>query len=484
MKKLFVKAIEWLRSRVTALKREEGKGKSEEFNNTRGVYVNDDDNDNEDGNWLKREEEKGKREEFNNTRGVYVNDDDNEDGNWLKREEGKRKREERIVNSKLTLPQVKELLCTKYELRYNLLTEQAEYCERGSGADFRPVDKRVYMTWLLDIQAEGYNYSWLEGVRIAAESLHIPSYHPVTEYFTTLPQWDGIDRLRPLMRRLTGDEALVDYLCRWMLALVAQAQGDTDSVYGNSVAPLLVSEQQGMHKSTFCRLLLPPELREYYTDNFDLNAESRCERKLLDCLLINLDEFDRYSSRKQSTLKNLMQMTSLRMHKAYSGHSTTLPRIASFIGTSNTAALLTDPTGSRRFLCIDIRSSIDVDTPIEYAQLYAQCMQLLSQGERHWFDDTEVRDIERRNRNYRRHRPVEELFFRHYRLPREGEVPELLSAAHIYEHLTRCDARLMKGVCAQRFGAVLRGLGAVRSEHHDKRVYAVIQTNGELRMGN
>ncbi len=375
----------------------------------------------------------------------------------------------------LTLPEVQTVLCSKYELRYNLLNEQSEYRERGSvGDDFAPITKRVYMTWLMDIQADGYNYTWLEGVHIAAESLHIPSYHPVTQYFSTLPQWDGTDRLRPLMQRLTTDETMVGYLYRWMLALVAQAQGRTDTVYANSVAPLLVSEQQGLHKSTFCRMLLPPELREYYTDNFDLTAESQCERKLLDCLLINLDEFDRYSSRKQSTLKNLMQMTSLRMRKAYRNHSVTLPRIASFIGTSNTAALLTDPTGSRRFLCIDIREMIDVDTPIDHPQLYAQCMQQLSEGERHWFTPEEVKDIERRNRDYRRHRPVEELFFRHYRLPREGEAPTLLSAAHIYEHLTHCDARLMKSVCAQTFGKVLRGLGAVRSEHHDKRVYAVI----------
>ena len=374
----------------------------------------------------------------------------------------------------LTLPEVQAVLCHKYELRYNLLSEQSEYREWGIEDDYLPITKRFYMTWLMDIQAEGYNYTWLEGVRIATESRHIPSYHPVTQYFATLPQWDGTDRLRPLMQRLTTDDTMVDYLSRWMLALVAQAQGRTDAVYANSVAPLLVSEQQGLHKSTFCRMLLPPELREYYTDNFDLTAESQCERKLLDCLLINLDEFDRYSSRKQSTLKNLMQMTSLRMRKAYRNHSVTLPRIASFIGTSNTAALLTDPTGSRRFLCIDIREMIDVDTPIDHAQLYAQCMAQLAEGERHWFTPEEVKDIERRNRDYHRHRPVEELFFRHYRLPREGEAPTLLSAAHIYEHLTRCDARLMKSVCAQTFGKVLRNLGAVRSEHHDRRVYAVI----------
>ena len=446
MRKLFQKVTAWLRSRVTAV-------------NTRRVYENKNANENllkVKGDRLKvkgeNEKSKGKKATFNSHLSSFN----------LKK------------GASLTLPEVQEVLCHKYELRYNLLSEQSEYRERGSAGDFIPITKRVYMTWLMDIQAEGYHYTWLEGVRIAAESLHIPSYHPVTQYFATLPRWDGTDRLRPLMQRLTTDDTMVGYLCRWMLALVAQAQGRTDSVYANSVAPLLVGEQQGLHKSTFCRMLLPPELREYYTDNFDLTAESQCERKLLDCLLINLDEFDRYSSRKQSTLKNLMQMTALRMRKAYRNHSVTLPRIASFIGTSNTAALLTDPTGSRRFLCIDIRDMIDVDTPIDYPQLYAQCMQQLADGERYWFTPEEVKVIERRNRDYRRHRPVEELFFRHYRLPREGEVPTLLSAATIYEHLTRCDARLMKSVCAQTFGKVLRGLGVVRSEHHDKRVYAVV----------
>ena len=279
------------------------------------------------------------------------------------------------------------------------------------------------------------------------------------------------------MRRLTSDETMVEYLCRWLLALVSQAQGRDDALYANSVAPILVSEQQGMHKSTFCRLLLPPELRMFYTDNFDLSAESQCERKLVDCLLINLDEYDRYSARKQSTLKNLMQMPTLRMRKAYAKQSTTLPRIASFIGTSNSHALLTDESGSRRFLCLDIREMIDVDTPIDHRQLYAQCLHLLAEGERHWFNADEVRDIERRNRRYRRHQPVEELFFRHYRLPHEGEVAQMLSSADIYEHLHGINARLMERVSAYRFGSILRAMGVTRHQHHDRRVYAVVPIN-------
>ena len=433
VKNLLLEAIEWLRSRVTAMKSEKGRVKSDKVKE----------------NKTSRKQSISVASEAFPLRG-------NKKG------------------AALTLPEVQAVLCSKYELRYNLLSEQSEYRDRGSvGDDFAPITKRVYMTWLMDIQADGYNYTWLEGVRIAAESLHIPSYHPVTHYFASLPQWDGTDRLRPLMQRLTDDDTLVDYLCRWMLALVAQAQGREEALYANSVAPILISEQQGWHKSTFCRMLLPPELRMFYTDSFDLAAESQCELRLTDCLLINLDEFDRYSSHKQSTLKNLMQMPSLRCRKAYARNATTLPRVASFIGTSNTPRLLTDPTGSRRFLCVELTHMIDVDTPICHAQLYAQCMHLLRNGERHHFTADEVANIELHNRAYRLLPPVEQHFRAHFRHPEEGEQPQLLSAAEIHEYLRKLNPYLMRGVGAQNFGALLREWGFQRVEHHHRRMYKV-----------
>lgn len=379
-------------------------------------------------------------------------------------------------SQKPTLPELERFVRRDYDLRYNVLTEQAEYRRRDeANGEYRPVTQRVYRTWLTDLQREGVEFWKIDGLRTAIESMHIEDYHPVKHYFGTLPQWDGEDRIGPLMRRLTRDEVMVGYLCRWLLAFVAQAQGREEALYANSVAPILISEQQGWHKSTFCRLLLPPELRMFYTDNFNLTAESQCERRLTDCLLINLDEYDRYSARKQSTLKNLMQMSSLRMRKAYARNATTLPRIASFIGTSNTPYLLTDPTGSRRFLCVELAEIIDVDTPIEHKQLYAQCMYLLNSGERHHFTAEEVKDIEQRNRAYRHIPPVEELCMRYFRQPREGEEPQLLTAADIYEHLRQRNPRLMRGVNEQNFGALLREWGFERREHKHRRVYKILQ---------
>ena len=382
-----------------------------------------------------------------------------------------------VINSKRpTLPELEQFIRRDYDLRYNVLTEQTEYRRRDDAlGEFRPATQRVYRTWLTDLQREGVDFWKIDGLRTAIESMHIEDYHPVKHYFSTLPTWDGEDRLTPLMRRLTRDEVMVGYLCRWMLAFVAQAQGCEGALYANSVAPILISEQQGWHKSTFCRILLPAELRMFYTDNFNLTAESQCERRLTDCLLINLDEYDRYSARKQSTLKNLMQMPSLRVRKAYARNATTLPRIASFIGTSNTPHLLTDTTGSRRFLCIELTEMIDVDTPIAHEQLYAQCIHLLSSGERHHFTAEEVADIELRNRAYRHIPPVEEYYMKYFRLPQEGETPLLLSAAEIYEELRHRHPRLMRDVNEQNFGALLREWGFERVEHRHRRVYRMMR---------
>ena len=178
-----------------------------------------------------------------------------------------------------SLPDVERALRAKYHLRYNVLTGRTEYraVDAADDAAYLPVTKRVYKTWLCELQAEGVDFWWMGGIEAVAESMHVEEYHPVTAWIDALPQWDGTDRLTPLMRRLTQDETLVGYLCRWMLAFVHQARGG-DAVFANSVAPLLISDRQGLHKSTFCRLLLPGAFRYLYTDSFDLpDADDHAE---------------------------------------------------------------------------------------------------------------------------------------------------------------------------------------------------------------
>ena len=66
-----------------------------------------------------------------------------------------------------------------------------------------------------------------------------------------------------------------------------------------------------------------------------------------------------------------------------------LKRYASFIATSNHSDLLSDPSGSRRFICINITGRIRNDAAINYLQLYAQVAQELREGECFYFSPEE-----------------------------------------------------------------------------------------------
>ena len=169
-----------------------------------------------------------------------------------------------------------------------------------------------------------------------------------------------------------------------MLGLTAQWMGMT-GIHANSVAPILVSSEQGRQKSTFCKALIPPALSRYYMDNLKLSAQGKPERLLAEMGLLNMDEFDKYGTQQMPLLKNLMQMANLNICKAYQKNFRNLPRIASFIGTSNRSDLMSDPTGSRRFFCVEVEKPINCEG-IEHEQIFAQLKAELADGCPYWFD--------------------------------------------------------------------------------------------------
>lgn len=172
-----------------------------------------------------------------------------------------------------------------------------------------------------------------------------------------LPGWDGVDRLEALAYRVSSNPVWIKSFRVWLLALAAQWTG-LQNIHANSVAPILISSEQGPQKSTFCKALMPRALQRYYSDNLKLTAQGNPERFLAEMGLLNMDEFDKYGPQKMPLLKNLMQMSSLNICKAYQKNFRNLPRIASFIGTSNRFDLLNAPTGSRRFICIEVKHVI------------------------------------------------------------------------------------------------------------------------------
>lgn len=379
---------------------------------------------------------------------------------------------------------VADYLTSRYHFRFNVLTEQTEYAERTKEDTghltyiYQKVDKRALNTLALDALEAGVE-CWDRDVQRFVNSKRIAAYHPFTNYMEQLPTWDGKDRVTELAARVSDNPVWQQGFHRWMLGLTAQWMKFDMGNRANSVAPLLVSNEQGWGKSTFCRSLMPKELADYYTDSFDLNAPAACEQKLAAFGLINMDEFDRLPASKMPLLKNLMQMPALNIRKAYRQSHDSLHRIASFIGTSNLETLLVDRTGSRRFLCVKLEHPIDCATPIDHAQLYAQLKEELLQGERHWFCKEEEAAIRRNNALFYKHIPEEELFgsiFRFATADDKEENIKLLNATQIFEAMKQAHPAAMRGMTAYSLSRILPQLGE-RIHTMKGNVYRVVLAN-------
>ena len=185
-----------------------------------------------------------------------------------------------------------------------------------------------------------------------------------------------------------------------------------------------------------------------------------------------MDEFDQDTERMMTLLKNLMQMKKVNYRKCFKAYYSDLPRIASFIGTSNEKSLLTDETGSRRFLCIEVEKPIDC-SPIDYAQLYAQLKFELESGKRYWLSKEEELEIQKHNRAFYRHSPEEEAFYKVFDLPKEDETGLNLTATDIFNQLQKRFPKVMQGVKPQRMGNVLTKIGAKRTHTRQGNVYLV-----------
>ena len=358
------------------------------------------------------------------------------------------------------LESLENYLFSHYDFRFNVLTEQTEYSPKNP-TDFNLVDQRTLNTLCIEARDQGIN-CWDKDVSRLMCSKKIANYHPFQDYLEYLPLWDGQDRVTELALRVSNNPVWVNGFHRWMLGMTAQWL-NMESQCANAVAPLLVSTEQGRCKSTFCSRLLPEALQGFYIDKFDITSVSGCEQKLSLFGLINMDEFDRYSERSQATLKNLMQLRKLTFRKSHRSYYSRLPRIASFIGTSNQKELLTDTTGSRRFLCVEVKKKIDC-TPPDYAQLYAQLKAELLAGERFWFSAEEEKEIQENNRAFYKQSPAQEIFFRCFRLPKDEEAGRMMTATEIFCRLQKKFPSALRNSNASQMGKALQAIG-VKSVH-------------------
>ena len=158
------------------------------------------------------------------------------------------------AKSRSLMQEVTDFLTSRYRFRFNVLTEETEVADAESGIPhshlrYAKVDERWMNSLSLEAIETGID-CWDRDIQRFVRSRRISEYHPFTAYFEQLPEWDGTDRVSALARRVSDDPVWVNGFHRWMLGLSAQwMQFNPDTNRANSVAPLLVSNRQGLGKT-------------------------------------------------------------------------------------------------------------------------------------------------------------------------------------------------------------------------------------------
>ena len=369
--------------------------------------------------------------------------------------------------------EMKQFVSNTFEVRHNVITDVYEFRRKEGDESWRPLDERGFNTIACGIE-EANIFCLDSRIKHWLRSDFAQDYHPVRQWLDAVRgRWDGVDRTADLFSRISPYRYCREMGRIWLRAVVSQWLG-YDKEHANAVMLLLVSPQQGLHKSTFVRELLPPELRDYYTDDFSLSAKGNAQRKLVEFAIINIDEFDKENPKKMPELKTLMQTMKPSFIGSYKKNFNRLPRIASFVGTSNSRQLLYDRTGSRRFLILEPKEMIRTGG-IDYVQLYAQMIHEVEAGLPTYYTKAQEREMQRRNQRYCVKNELETLFSTFFRAARDSKEGELITAEEVLSKLSVHDHHAVRHLSPTSFGRHLVDMGFTPRHSRRGSVYRLVE---------
>jgi len=161
------------------------------------------------------------------------------------------------------------------------------------------------------------------------------------------------------------------------------------------------------------------------------NSPNTTRLKLSTCALLNIDELDTIQRYDQEVVKELFTTFNINIRTSPERPSRNFVRHASFFGTTNHLDILTDYTGSRRYLCNEVTGPINFNFVIDYKQLYAQAWDMVKNNFRYYFNAEDNERVELQNQRFMETDADMDLFYDSFRKPEEGEDGEYLSAAQL-----------------------------------------------------
>jgi len=268
-----------------------------------------------------------------------------------------------------------------HDLRYNQVSQRYEW-------EGRVLDDRLFSTLYLKAKKH-FDASFKKGVSrelamTIIESEQTPAYNPFLAYLERIEGTHGegghIDALIDCLSFVDAEKA---EFCRrlvrkWLVGIAAAMMGD------HSVLCLVFSGAQGIGKTRFFRELLPDSLSSYYCE--DKLKEGKDSMILLSRkLIICDDEWGGKSKKDVEAMKEILSKTFVTHRVPYGQFEQDMKRTAVFCGTTNRVDLLSDDSGNRRVLPVEI-SGVDFAgmAAINRDALFSELLQVYQADPQGW----------------------------------------------------------------------------------------------------
>ena len=334
----------------------------------------------------------------------------------------------------LSIQKVEDYLVDHYDLRRNIVTTRVELCKK-SDKEFHEIEDVQLNSLHRELQKAKLQIG-IDGLHRELNSDFVETYDPFIAYFESLPAWDrSTDFIAELSKSVTligsTNDEFRDYLERWLIGMVACA---IEAKAVNQTAIILVGDQ-GIGKGTWLNKLVPSELSKYkFVGTIDPENKDT-QIYLSECILINLDELETLRKADIGALKTIMTLPGIKVRRPYDRLPQNMIRRASFVGSINQGEFLDDPTGSRRFLTFQVES-VNVSAMPDMNKVMAQAYALFVDGERWWFDEAEIDQINKRNLSFSICGHEEELLLEHVTAPAPKQtLTQWLTATQIAERI-------------------------------------------------
>lgn len=224
----------------------------------------------------------------------------------------------------------------------------------------------------------------LDGVETTARA---HSFHPIREYIRSA-EWDGTPRVETLLIRYLGAED-TEYTRtvtrKTLTAAVARVfQPGIKFDY-----MLTIRGRQGIRKSSLIEHLAG----DWFSDSFGNMSGKEAYEQVRRAWIIEVGELAGMKKAEVETIKLFITKREDQYRPAYGRTIEIYPRQCIFIGTTNEAEFLRDPTGNRRFWVVDTPNSDkrvdfrDELTEATVAQIWAEAYHYYKQGETLYLPD-------------------------------------------------------------------------------------------------